>query len=57
MQFYVINIYKIVIFRLDTIYNKAIKTGKNRRYYRKCSNNFAANYKLLIGPQWEPLKF
>ena len=43
-----------MIFRLHIIYNKrelmklAIKTEKNRKYYRKCLNNFAADCSCCI---------
>ena len=49
MQFYQINFCQVVIFRLYTVYNKheMIKIGSqtrgNRKYYRKFSNNFAAD--------------
>ena len=50
MLFHELDICQIVIFRLFTVYNKHImikigyKPEKNRKYYRKCSNNFAADY-------------
>ena len=47
IQFYEINICQVMIFRFYIFYNKhqMIKIGnktrkKNRKYYRKCSNNF-----------------
>ena len=49
MQVYETNIFQVMIFRLYTVYNKheiiklTIKTEKNRKYYRKCSNNFAVD--------------
>ena len=49
MQFYEINICQIIIFRLYTVYNKHEmmkidnKPEKNCKYYRKCSNKFAAD--------------
>ena len=49
MQFYEINICQAMMFRLYTVYKKheknkklAIKLEKNRKYYSKYSNNFAA---------------
>ena len=51
MQFYGINIRKVMIFKIDTVYNKneMIKIGKSekkQKYYRKCSNNLAADCKF-----------
>ena len=49
MQFYDIDIPQIMISRLYSVYNKhgiiklAIKPEINLKYYRKCSNNFAAD--------------
>ena len=49
MQFYEINICQVIIFRIYTVYTKhdaiksAIKPEKNRKYYRKYWNNFAAD--------------
>ena len=49
MQLYEINICQVKIARLYTVYNKheTIKIDtqpqKNYKYYRKCSNNFAAD--------------
>ena len=49
MQFYEINIFQAMIYKLHTVYNKheMIKIGnqitENRKYYRKYSNNFAAD--------------
>ena len=54
MQLYEINICQDMIFRLHTVYNNnemiklATKSEKNRKYYRKCSNNFAVDCKLQI---------
>ena len=54
MQFYEVNIYYAIIFRIHTIYNKheIIKIGnqtkKNREYYRKYSNNFADDSTRLL---------
>ena len=52
MQFCKVSICKVLIFRLYTDYNKhemiknwQQKREKNRKYYRKCSNNFAVNFK------------
>ena len=54
MQFYEINTCQAMIFRLEAVYKKhemikirekleKIKLEKNCKYYRKCSNNFAAD--------------
>ena len=43
-----------MIFRLYTVYNKyemlkmAMKPEENRKYYRKCWKNFAADCKKVI---------
>ena len=40
---------KVIIFRFYSVHDKydiikiVIKSEKNRKYYRKCSNNFAAD--------------
>ena len=65
MQFYEINICQILICRLYAVYNKheMIKIGyqnkKNRKYYSKFPNNFAADCKSIdhvlhiqIFPTW-----
>ena len=50
MEFYEINIFQVMTFRIYTLYNKRqmIKKlqsnkRKNRKCYRKCSNNFAVD--------------
>ena len=54
MQFYEINICQATILRYYTIYKKheMIKIdnqARNRRYYHKCSKNFAADCKSHAG--------
>ena len=50
MRFYGKNIYQVVIYKLYAVYNKheMIKSDSQNRenpmYYRKCSNNFVADF-------------
>ena len=54
MQFCEINISQVMIFRLYIVCNKHemikidCKLEKNRKYYTKCLNNFAADYNIFV---------
>ena len=52
MQFYEIYIFKVVIFKLHTVYKK----NEARKHYRKCLNNFAVdcNSNPTLNPPNQP---